>query len=83
MTLFFPDVWLPWQRVAQQFQKFNFSQRHVILVLCAKFHDNHVKTAEVTSSRIFPQKCYHANDDSAHTKNNWRLCFINILWSSF
>ena len=40
---------------------------------------------EVTGSRIFPQKMlYHGNDDSAHSKNDWRLRFtITHLHAKF
>ena len=81
----FPNVWLPWQHLAKQFRIIHFSQRYVIQVLCAKFHDNRMKTAKVTGSRIFPKKCcYHCNDDFAHTKNNRCLRFtITHLHAKF
>ena len=76
MKLFFPICVVAMATLGVAVPKFNFSQRHVILVLCAKFHDNRVKTAEVTGSRIFPQKMLLPwHDDSAHTKNDWRLRF--------
>ena len=56
MKLFFPICVVAMATLGVAVPKFNFSQRHVILVLCANFHDNRVKTAEVTGSRIFPQK---------------------------
>ena len=56
MKLFSPICVVAMATLGVAVPKFHFSQRHVILVLCAKFHDNRVTTAEVTGSRIFPQK---------------------------